>query len=144
MTDTPIDLLSHNRAAWNREVSNVFIDDVLPVWREAYRVLRPGGSLLSGFVNPVVYMLDWDAVEAGRPLELWHAISYADPESLPPEVKQMYLDGPIPFEFGYALGDLIGGQIAAGFVITGFYEDKGEPTLDLLIDPFISTRAEKP
>lgn len=135
--DAAFDLIVH-------PVSNVFIDDVLPVWREAYRVLRPGGSLLSGFVNPVMYMLDWDAVEAGKSLELRHAIPYADPESLPPEVKQTYLDGPIPFEFGHSLGDLIGGQIAAGFAITGFYEDKGEPTLDPLIDPFIATRAFKP
>ena len=34
-------------------VSNVFVPDVRPVWREAFRVLRPGGSLLSGFMNPV-------------------------------------------------------------------------------------------
>ena len=37
--------------------SNAFVPDVLPVWREAFRVLRPGGSLLAGFTNPVAYAL---------------------------------------------------------------------------------------
>ena len=37
--------------------SNGFIPDILPVWSEAFRVLRPGGVLLAGFVNPVLYHL---------------------------------------------------------------------------------------
>jgi SAM-dependent methyltransferase len=44
--DESFDLVFH-------PVSNVFVPDVKPVWREAYRVLRPGGTLLSGFMNPV-------------------------------------------------------------------------------------------
>jgi SAM-dependent methyltransferase len=31
--------------------SNCFVPDVLSVWRECHRVLRPGGELLAGFVN---------------------------------------------------------------------------------------------
>src|SRR5690606_18814003 len=37
-------------------VSNVFVPDVRPVWREAFRVLRPGGAMLAGFCNPVLYI----------------------------------------------------------------------------------------
>ncbi|MCR2721536.1 class I SAM-dependent methyltransferase, partial [Salmonella enterica] len=28
-------------------ISNLYVPDVRPVWRECFRVLRPGGSLLS-------------------------------------------------------------------------------------------------
>ncbi len=36
--------------------SNSFVPDVRPVWREAHRVLRTGGDLLSGFCNPIIYI----------------------------------------------------------------------------------------
>ena len=39
-------------------VSNLFVPDVRPVWREAFRVLRRGGVLLAGFLNPVLYLFD--------------------------------------------------------------------------------------
>jgi hypothetical protein len=36
----------------------------------------------------------------------------------------MILDKGQPLEFGHTLEDQIGGQLDAGFVITGFYEDR--------------------
>ena len=33
--------------------SNCFVADVHPVWRECFRVLKPGGVLLAGFLNPL-------------------------------------------------------------------------------------------
>lgn len=36
-------------------VSNVFCPEVHPIWREAFRVLRPGGILMAGFSNPCMY-----------------------------------------------------------------------------------------
>ena len=39
-------------------VSNLFIDDVNLVWKEAYRVLKKNGRLLSGFCNPVMFIFD--------------------------------------------------------------------------------------
>ncbi|MCJ7532099.1 MAG: class I SAM-dependent methyltransferase [Anaerolineales bacterium] len=44
-------------------VSNLFVPDVRPVWREAFRVLRHGGVLLAGFNNPVLYIFDADKAE---------------------------------------------------------------------------------
>ena len=54
--DGSFDLIVH-------PVSNVFVPDVRPVWREAFRVLRPGGALLSGFDNPVIHTFDQELYE---------------------------------------------------------------------------------
>ena len=45
-SDRSFDLIVH-------PVSNVFAPDIRPVWREAFRVLRPGGALMAGITNPV-------------------------------------------------------------------------------------------
>jgi hypothetical protein len=58
-------------------------------------------------------------------------------------MKQKYIEEKIPYEFGHSLTDQIQGQIGAGFVIAGFYEDKGEELLDSLTDIFIATKAVK-
>jgi SAM-dependent methyltransferase len=135
--DESFDLIIH-------PVSNCFIDDILPVWKESYRVLRFGGSLLSGFVNPLMYMIDFDQAERTRKLELVYAIPYSDLRDLSPETKEKYIAEKLPFEFGHSLEDQIQGQISAGFVLTGFYEDRGDELLDRLTGVFIATRALKP
>lgn len=124
-------------------VSNCFIGDILPVWRECYRVLKAPGRLLAGFNNPLNYMIDWEEVEQTRRCELHHAIPYADTRSLSPQMMQKYIEEQQPFEFGHSLTDQIQGQIAAGFLIAGFYEDIGEDLLDQFTEPHIATYAIK-
>ncbi len=129
-------------------VSNLFAADVLPVWREAFRVLRHRGALIAGFVNPVTYMFDYPLVEQTGKLEIKYALPYADIDHLTEEQKQQYEAAGEPFEFGHTLEDQIGGQIAAGFTITGFYEDRDpdetNSPLSKFMPIFIATRASKP
>lgn len=90
-----------------------------------------------------MYMIDWEIADKTKRCELVCAIPYSDIQSLSPEMKQRYERKKTPFEFGHSLTDQIQGQIEAGFVITGFYEDKGEELLDHLTEVFIATKAVK-
>ncbi len=124
-------------------VSNVFAPDVKPVWRDAYRVLRVGGSLLAGFMNPVHYLFDFAALERGE-FRVAHRIPYSDLESLTEE-ERARLAEEAPLEFGHTLADQIGGQLAAGFVPTGFYEDIDPDTiLGQYFPSYLATKALKP
>jgi SAM-dependent methyltransferase len=135
--DASFDLIVH-------PCSNLFVPDVRPVWREAFRVLRPGGSLLAGFCNPALYIFDQALADEGQ-LVVRHRLPYADTTSLSPEEQQRYLDDEQPLEFGHTLEDQIGGQLDAGFVLTGFYED-GWPGMALAdyMPIFMATRTIKP
>lgn len=135
--DASFDLIVH-------PVSNLFVPDVRPVWKECFRVLRPGGLLLAGFCNPVKYIFDQALADDGQ-LVVKHPLPYSDLVSLTEAERRVYLDDEQPLEFGHTLEDQIGGQIDAGFVIGGFYEDRWPGAgLDEYMDTFIATRAVKP
>jgi SAM-dependent methyltransferase len=122
-------------------VSNVFIPDVRPVWAECARVLRVGGALLSGFVNPVEYMFDPELLEIGE-LKVKYALPYSDLESLTEEERSAMHGEDAPLEFSHMLEELIGGQIEAGFVITGFYEDyRSDSKAAEFMPSYFATRA---
>lgn len=134
--DEAFDLVFH-------PVSNVFCPEVRPVWREAFRVLRHGGLLLSGFANPIYYMFGTHADEQ-KTLQVRYAIPYSDLNDMEPEELDICIEEGIPLEFGHTLSDLIAGQIDAGFVITGFYEDIcPDSPLSQYHPAYIATRAVK-
>ena len=121
--------------------SNCFIDNVLPVWRECYRVLKKGGRLLAGFGSPIEYIFDPEKFEKGQ-LVPKYSVPYADIDHLDdPKIREVTAaEG---YCWGHTLEDQIQGQISAGFVITGFYEDRGCSLLDPYISTSMATRAEK-
>jgi SAM-dependent methyltransferase len=104
--------------------SNVFVPDVEIVWRECHRVLRKGGSLLSGFMNPAVFMFNHDEAEQTGLLRVRYSLPYSDLQSLEPGALQRKLAAGEALEFSHSLDAQIGGQLSAGFVLTGFYEDR--------------------
>lgn len=135
--DESFDLIFH-------PVSNVFCPEIRPVWREAYRVLRHGGLLLAGFVNPVYYLFG-TVLEDQETLTVRYAIPYSDLEAFSEEELLEWMEEGTPLEFGHTLTDQIGGQLDAGFVITGFYEDIcPESPISRYHPTYIATRALKP
>ena len=136
-SDKEFDLIFH-------PVSNVFCPEVRPVWQEAFRVLRHGGMLLSGCANPIYYLFGTHADEQGT-LQLKYGIPYSDLKDMEPEELDVCLEEGIPLEFGHTLTDLIAGQIDAGFVLTGFYEDIcPDSPLSKYHPSYFATRANKP
>jgi len=121
--------------------SNCFVPDVRPVWREVHRVLKPGGVLLAGFANPLLYIFDDAASEKGE-LIVRHAIPYSDLTSLTDEERRRYTDKGEPLCYGHSLADQIGGQFDAGLVMTGFFEDVDpKHPLAKYLPTFIATRS---
>jgi SAM-dependent methyltransferase len=124
-------------------VSTVFMAEVRPVWNEAHRVLRHGGILMTGSMNPVHYIFDLYKADEGI-LEVAHSIPYSDLTSIPKEDLDELVQKGLPLEFGHSLTDLLGGQCDAGFVITDLYEDYMlDSPLHNYHPSFIATRALK-
>jgi SAM-dependent methyltransferase len=136
--DASFDLIFH-------PVSNCFVDEVRPVWREAFRVLRPGGALLSGLSNPVVFLFDPELEKQGV-MQLKYKMPYSDFTSLSDAERRRYTDTGEPLCVAHSLEEQLGGQLDAGFLLAGFYEDKhveGD-RLSEYLSGFIATRAVKP
>jgi SAM-dependent methyltransferase len=138
--DACFDLIVH-------PVSNCFVPDLAPVWREAFRVLRPGGSLLAGMMNPVYYCFDPVLAEKGV-AKFCNKLPYSDVGSLDPETLARFQKEGLPMEFSHSLTTQLAGQLEAGFVLTGFYEDDFGPDIEdpigAYLPPMMATRALKP
>lgn len=126
-------------------VSNLFIPEIRSVWREAFRVLRHGGVLLAGFMNPAFYLFSIDAIEGKAPLTVVNKLPYNDLEHLPRgELEKLVAEG-APLEYSHSLTDQIGGQLDAGFHLVALYEDHHtRAALSQYMPTFIATRAVKP
>jgi ubiquinone/menaquinone biosynthesis C-methylase UbiE len=135
--DESFDLVFH-------PVSNLFVPEVRPVWAEAYRVLRRGGVLLAGFLNPAVYVFDLERVDDTGEVVVRYSLPYADATSKSEEAVRRQIERGDPLEFSHTLEDQIGGQIDAGFVIAGFYEDRhrNDP-IAAHMPTYVATRAIK-
>lgn len=121
-------------------VSTCFVPDVRPIWRECYRVLRRGGTLLTGFNQPHVYCLD----ERDGGLFARFPLPYSDPTSIDPAERAARFGADAPLEFSHTFTDQLAGQMAAGFHLVDLFEDSmpGE-LLSSFMPGYMATRAIK-
>jgi SAM-dependent methyltransferase len=124
-------------------VSNVFCPELAPVWRESFRVLRPGGILMTGFMNPDVYLFDETALEERRELIVRHPLPFTSFDL--PEAERQRSSGAAAIEYSHSLTEQLGGQLAAGFILTHLVEapHQSDATAQYMFG-YIATRAVKP
>ena len=119
-------------------VSNCYVEQVEPIWRECFRVLKPGGALLAGLDNCVNFWFDDDE----------ERIAYTMPFNplVHPEQMALLERQDCGVQFSHTIDEQIGGQLKAGLMLTDVYEDtNGAGNLhEHNIPSFWVTRAVKP
>lgn len=128
--DESFDLIFH-------PVSNCYVEEVEPIWRECWRVLKYGGALLAGLDNGVNFYFD----EAEEKIAFTMPFNPVKNE----EHRKFLADQDCGMQFSHSLTDQIGGQLRAGFRLTDVYEDtNGAGNLhEHNIPTFWATRAVK-
>jgi len=127
-------------------VSNIFVRDIKIVWKECYRVLKPGGELFAGMMNPSFFLFDHAEGAKSGNLTVKHKLPYSDFSSISEKKRKKMIDAGVPLVFGHSLETLIGGQTKAGFSIIDLYEDwwsDGETVLNKFSPTTFVTRARK-
>ena len=117
-------------------VSNCYIENVLHVWNECYRVLKKGGVLLSGVSNAINFL-----VEDSQPNLIVNRLPYN-----PLKDRELYnrsLENDGCLLFSHSLEEQLGGQLKAGFTLTDLYEDTDNDGIGRFAPNFIATRAVK-
>ena len=129
--DGEFDLIFH-------PVSNCYVREVTPIFKECYRVLKKGGVLLSGLDNGLNFMF----MDENKRDEL--CTFPFDPVANPCQ-RALLEESNDGMQFSHTLEEQIGGQLEAGFRLTHLYEDtNGEGVFhEHNIPAFLATRAVK-
>lgn len=106
--DDTFDLIFH-------PVSNCYVEAVLPIWKECYRVLKKGGRLLSGLDNGFNYVFDDDETTVCNSLPFNPLKNEEQMRCL-----QQNDDG---IQFSHTAEEQLTGQLRAGFRLADLYED---------------------
>ena len=106
--DESFDLIFH-------PVSNCYVEDIIPIWKECHRVLKKGGILLSGFDNGINYIFDDEETTITQKLPF---NPLRDKEQYEQSIKNDW-----GIQFSHTIEEQIGGQLQAGFVLTDIYHD---------------------
>lgn len=128
--DETFDLIFH-------PVSNCYVKEVKPIFKECARILKKGGILLSGLDNGVNYLVNDDETMIVNTMPF-------DPLLNEAQRKQLE-ESDCGMQFSHTVEEQIGGQLEAGLMLTHIYGDtNGEGRLhEMNIECYFATRAVK-
>jgi SAM-dependent methyltransferase len=118
-------------------VSNCYIENVIPVWKECYRVLKKGGILMAGLDNGINFI--FDVTES----KLTFSLPFNPLKD--PQLKEALEKTDDGIQFSHTLDEQIRGQIQSGFSIKDLYEDYNDcgPLKEHGVPTFWATLAVK-
>ena len=118
-------------------VSNCYVEEVKPIFKECYRILKDGGLLLSGLDNGMNFIFSEDEKTLENTLPF-------NPLKNKEQMRQLENED-CGVQFSHTLEEQIGGQLEAGFILTHLMEDTNEcgNLKEHNIPSFIATRAVK-
>lgn len=119
-------------------VSNCYIEEIEPVFRECFRVLRAGGVLLGGYDTGINYIFDEDEERVS------HSLPYNPLRD--PELYEQAMRDNSGIQFSHTAAEQLSAQLTSGFTITHLYDDtNGVGNLhEHNIPTFLAVRAVKP
>ena len=128
--DETFDLIFH-------PVSNCYVENVKPIFKECARILKHGGVLLSGLDNGVNYLVDDDETMIVNTMPFNPLINEAN--------RRQLEESDCGMQFSHTIEEQIGGQLEAGLILTHIYGDtNGEGRLhEMNIECYFATRAVK-
>ena len=118
-------------------VSNCYVEEVKPIFKECYRVLKKGGILMCGLDTGFAFIFD------DTDMSIKYKLPFNPLKN--PELYEECMKNDRAIEFSHTLEEQIGGQLEAGFCLTklmddtdgyGFFHEYNVPT-------FVATRAVK-
>ena len=129
-SDESFDLIFH-------PVSNCYVKEVKPIFKECARILKKGGILLAGLDNAVNYLVDEEETRIINTMPF-------DPLTNE-EQRKLLEETDCGMQFSHTIEEQLGGQLEAGLVLTHIYGDtNGSGRLhEMNIECYFATRAVK-
>lgn len=119
-------------------VSNCYIKDVFHVWKECFRILKPGGLLLAGLDNGINFLFDEDETLRTTALPF-------DPLKNPVQYAEC-VKYDLGIQFSHSIDEQVGQQLKAGFILLDIFEDtnRSGKLSELNAPTFFATKTMKP
>lgn len=122
-------------------VSNCYIENILPMWKECARVTRRGGILMMAFCKEELFLFEPDFKNEDFLLAR-HPLPFNPLKDLSEDQLEKKRNAQMPLAFSHTLTEQLGGLIKAGFEITDIYEDcDGGGLIDKYMNAYVAVRA---
>ena len=129
--DEEFDLIFH-------PVSNCYVEQVEPIFKECARILKHGGILLCGLDNGINFLVNEDETTICNTMPFNPLVNE--------QYRKQLEDDDCGIQFSHTVEEQLGGQLKAGLILTDIYGDtNGEGRLhEMNIECYYATRAIKP